>query len=180
MAMLTQAQRWADGPQNQSATAQSLHAMTGAGGDRSRFIAAANDYYDYCMRAAILEQRAGNTELAMRYLGIALHISQDATSPSHEGAQEYHGSSGPAELLKDVSDCARYLHSCGRAGRAIAHGLPELFEPSARSHERDLLDGATRRTFDEFEAGVNSGAREESYRAMDATGMIPGERVEIR
>jgi RHS repeat-associated protein len=177
IAQMTRVQYWLDGPENQSSTAQAFHAMTALGGNRAEYIAAANRLYDGHMRSAIAAERSGNSRLAMWHLGIALHISQDATSPSHEGAQVYRGSASPVATLGDGAMCVAIGNTsgCERVAHGVAHAVQELVEPEERSMRRDMLDDATRRTLEEFHAGVGGGTADTPYRAVDDQGLSTGQ-----
>jgi hypothetical protein len=104
----------ADADEYQDAPNSHRHAMTP--GDKSKTEARkkANDFVRDNLEKA---QNATSAADKMKYLGLAMHAMQDATSPAHAGFRKYYG--GRRELY--------------------SHVWEELFDPGAGSN----LDNAT-------------------------------------
>jgi len=70
---------------------QPTHAMRGRGADLETSIRTANRHVRSNIGEAARLWRAGDREGAMGRLGLAIHTLQDATSPVHQGMQEWTG-----------------------------------------------------------------------------------------
>ena len=112
--MLTDGLYEADNSEYQTVPYSYRHAMTP--GDKSKTDArkAANDFVRDNLEKA---RNATSAADKMKYLSLAMHAMQDATSPAHAGFRKYYG--GKAEL--------------------VSHVWEELFDPGAGSN----LDKAT-------------------------------------
>jgi len=126
--ILRDQQRIADSGDNASIPNSFQHAMRPPGQSVEDARTLANQFARREIRSARCLERMGQHEDALRRLGNAMHLLQDATSPAHTGFQEWRGS----------------------FDGGAAHFGREDFDPRANS----ALDQATRRAYDFFNSNT--------------------------
>lgn len=78
------------------------HAMTPGGMKRSRARQLANDFVRMHLLKAMCLEAKGNHKKALKHLGLAIHVLQDATSPAHADFRSYYG--GAIELALHAAE----------------------------------------------------------------------------
>jgi len=100
---------WADGKDNQTAEKSYIHEMRNGNTKQTTAEASvpANAFIREYWQKARDAQAAGKTVDAYKYLGIAIHPLQDATSPAHAGWQPWKGSqeSTESEIRHVLKEC---------------------------------------------------------------------------
>ncbi|HTD40144.1 MAG TPA: RHS repeat-associated core domain-containing protein, partial [Mucilaginibacter sp.] len=82
---------WADKKEHQIASWDFLHGMTPSEAVRGTFVNLANEAIRAYYAKALMYLESGDTEQAYKWLGVAIHPLQDATSPAHSGFQVWRG-----------------------------------------------------------------------------------------
>jgi hypothetical protein len=103
---LIAAQTTSDAKENQMSARSCRHAMRD--GEHGQSVEEArreaNNFVREMLTKAQQAQRDGNRQEAMGYLGIAMHVLQDSTSPAHSGFQPWDEHSKLSAMLEHVSE----------------------------------------------------------------------------
>jgi hypothetical protein len=127
--LLQNAVKEADQAQYQTLEMSYRHAMTPIGMSKQQARSMSNNFVTSELQEAKRFQAAGNRNEALRHLGFAMHVMQDATSPAHQGFAVYHGDDHAAAKVK-----------------LAGHVVEELFDPGKGSK----LDAATEKAYKYF------------------------------
>lgn len=151
---------------------QYMHAMRGAGQDKAEAISQANAFVSGRISTAIAQYKRGNRDIAWAYLADAVHTVQDATSPMHEGFQEFDEAATLGDLVEHAVGEFQYPG-------ADYSSVGTARSPRGASRRQAALEGSTIWVYDIFLQGVTDGTQRIGPQTSGVPSVFFGEDGEL-